>query len=394
MASHRSRPFRSLFLGSVALGAATYAGIAAYARKNTMLPPWFLAKYALTPNSEVGQLFPSRVIERSATPIETPHDLVPVDQVIPWKGEYRGLTRVLRETKTNAFLVAKNGTVVHSWVRDRFSTTTPHSSWSVAKSVVSLLIGQLIDEGKLGERDRLTEILPEFATGTAFDSVTVQHLLDMQSGILMPEDYTMLKPYTGVAGMLSTLDLPGYLFDRRALYTEPGTVTEYRSVDTQYLSMIVSRVENAPLAEIVQRKLWDPMGALDTAYWNTDVVDGIEKGFAMLNASARDFLKIGQLMLNRGRVGAKQVVPEAWIERIRAVASHPVHEARTWGYSAQWWHPHGHETDGDFTALGVNGQFIYVNPKHQTVIVKLSDHGTEEDEDELIEMFRAMARTA
>lgn len=382
---------RKLFFGTVALGGAALAGAAAYARANSMVSPAFIARYLVTPNSEAGRLFPYRVLRRAAQPRETPVNLKPIEQIVSWRGEHRGLTQVLHETRTNAFLVAHDGVITHSWVRDGFNMATPHSSWSVAKSVIGLVVGQLIAEKKLSEDTLLVDVLPEYRTGATFDKIRVKHLLDMESGIDLDESYTLLKPYTGVRGMLTSRDLPEYLFRNRRMYAAPGTVTEYRSVDTQYLSMMIARVENAPLTEVVQKRIWERIGAEDQAFWSLDDEGGIEKGYAMLNASARDFLKIGELILNDGRVGSDQVVPKSWVDRIKSPVGFPIHEARTWAYSTQWWHPEGYEEHGDLTALGIYGQYVYVNPAKRTVIVKLSDYGAEENEDETVEVFRTVA---
>jgi CubicO group peptidase (beta-lactamase class C family) len=159
-------------------------------------------------------------------------------------------------------------------------------------------------------------------------------------------------------------------------------------VDTQLLGMALARVEGLPLAELLERDIWGPIGAEDDALWNLDRSGGQEKGFCCLNATARDFAKIGRLVLDGGRAGDAQIVPPAWIDRIRTPAPHQV---GIWPYSAQWWHPTGGD-GADLTAVGVYGQYVYVDPPSGTVIVKLSDHGTTQDEQETIEVFRAIAR--
>jgi CubicO group peptidase (beta-lactamase class C family) len=313
----------------------------------------------------------------------------PLPQAVPWKGGVRPLEQVLAKTHTNAFLMLCHGELVHEWYREPAERDTRQSSWSVAKSVVSLLVGQLIAEGRLSEDTRLVAVLPEFATQAGFDRVTVQQLLDMESGIDVREDYATHKPFTGVGGLQMATDLPGYLMRNRELYFIPGSRSIYRSVDSQYLSMIVSRLEGAPLASVVERRLWRPMGAEGKATWNLDHADGTEKGFGNLNALPRDFARLGLLMAEGGKVNGQTLVPEAWMERI----ARPVAEAEPgWMYAAQWWHPPGYRQHRDFTALGVYGQYVYVNPARHAVVVKLSDHGAEQDEADLIEVFRALAQ--
>lgn len=385
-------PLRTALLGSALVVGGAVATLSAYAKARSFQGPGFLARYLMTPHSRAGDLFARRPIRRAAVPIEFPRDVRPIEQLVPWKGNWRGLTGVLADTHTNAFLVARDGVIVHEWCREGWDTATPHSSWSVAKSVVGLLTGQLIAEGTLTEETRLTEVLPEYKTGGPFDTITVGHLLDMRSGIDLAEEYKEWEAYTGVGGLMTTLDIPAYLARNRHTFAVPGTITDYRSVDSQYLSMIVARVEGEPLADVVQRRIWEPLGALDTAFWSLDRDGGIEKGFMALNATARDFLKIGQLVLDRGRVGAQQVVPETWIDRMSTPAGIVQSDSHAWGYAAKWWQPEGWDEHGDLTALGVYGQYVYVNPASRVVIVKLSDHGTEQDEDETIAVFRHLSK--
>ena len=183
-------------------------------------------------------------------------------------------------------------------------------------------------------------------------------------------------------------DLPGFLRDHRTVLFQPGSQGTYRSVDTALLGEIVRRVEGKPLATLLAERLWQPVGAEQDATWNLDHENGVEKAFCCVNAIARDYARIGQLVLDNGRVGDKQVVPAAWITRISQPVATPVDHL---GYSAQWWHPIG-DTDGDFSAVGIYGQFTYVNPKHRIVIVKLSDHGQDQDEAETIDVMRAIAQ--
>lgn len=156
--------------------------------------------------------------------------------------------------------------------------------------------------------------------------------------------------------------------------------------ESRLSSWSVAKVNDRPLSEVASTDLWTPLGAESGATWNLDREGGTEKGFCCLNATARDFAKIGQMVLDNGRVGDTQVVPAEWIERISTPSGLKLGD---WNYSAQWWH--APTSDGDFTALGVYGQYIYIDPDANTVIVKLSDHGTEQDEIETVDAMRFIA---
>ncbi|MGK8508026.1 serine hydrolase domain-containing protein [Nocardia asiatica] len=350
-------------------------------------PPTLL-RLMTDPPSAQGALFESRTVAASPTPRALPIAPRPLPEQVPWRGSRRSIADFLDATRTNSFLVLRGGALTHEWYRDGFAATTRQSSWSVAKSIVSLLIGRAVAAGKLAEDDRLVRVLPELTTGGAYDTVTIRDLLDMASGVDVSENYNKYLPLTGTARMYLTEDLAGFVRDHQGLRFPPGSAGEYRSVDTQLLGMALARIEGLPLGDLLERDLWAPIGAQDDALWNLDRAGGQEKAFCCLNATARDFAKIGQLVLDGGRVGDAQIVPPQWIERIRTPAPHRVGD---WPYGAQWWHPTGGD-GADLTAVGVYGQYVYVDPPSGTVIVKLSDHGTTQDEQETIEVFRAIAR--
>jgi CubicO group peptidase (beta-lactamase class C family) len=368
-----------------ALVAASYGG-AALAH---VPPPHTIVRLLTTAPSEQGQLFATRTVTASSTPSDLPAGTESLDLAgeVPWKGKQMPLRDVLGETKTNAFVVLHGGEVVEEWYADGKSATTRFSSWSVAKSVISLLVGQAIGRGELSEDDRLVDLVPELAGGSGgYDDITVRDLLDMASGVDVAENYREYWPFTGTARLFLSTDLPGYVAAHRSVTYAPGSDASYRSVDTQLLGMILTEVEGKPLAEQLTERLWQPLGAEADATWNLDREGGLEKAFCCINAVARDYARIGQLVLDDGMAGGQQLVPTAWIDRISTLAPR---EVSGWGYSAQWWHAPG--SDEDLCAVGVYGQYIYVNPAADTVIVKLSDYGTEQDELETVDMMRAIA---
>ncbi|MGW5376656.1 serine hydrolase domain-containing protein [Nocardia sp. NPDC003999] len=388
--SRRTRTHRYALRTAVVLLAvvAVFAGAAFATTAVLHIPaPPTLLRLLTDPPSTQGELFESRTVAASPTPRPLPVAPRPLPDGVPWKGSQISVADFLGATHTNSFLVLRGGALTHEWYRDGVTATTRQSSWSVAKSVVSLLTGRAIAAGRLNEDDRLVRILPELTTGGPYDTVTIRDLLDMASGVDVDENYNKYMPLTGTARMYLTEDLAGFVREHQGLRFPPGSAGEYRSVDTQLLGMALARAEGLPLSELLERDLWAPIGAEDAALWNLDRAGGQEKAFCCLNATARDFAKIGQIVLDGGRVGDAQIVPPTWIERIRT----PVHRVGDWPYGAQWWHPTGGD-GADLTAVGVYGQYVYVDPPSGTVIVKLSDYGTTQDEQETIEVFRAIAR--
>ena len=387
---HRRRRWTTWLAGVLvvllALIGAAYATTAAL----HVPSPHELFRLQTTAPSKQGTVFPTRPVMNSGPvrPLENdPSRSLPA--TVPWKGGELTVEEMLKTTNSQAFVVLQDGKVVDEWYADGVTADSQLSSWSVAKSVVSLMIGQAIERGDLTEDTRLVDVLPEFRGGQGrYDEITVRDLLDMASGIDVSENYNPWWPLNGTARLLLSTDLPDYLMDHRDTSFAPGSKSEYRSVDTQMLGMILAKVNGKPVAEVVSDGLWTPMGAQSEAKWNLDREGGIEKSFCCLNATPRDFARIGQVVLDGGQVDGRQVISPEWIQRISTPS--PLQPSGDWAYSAQWWHPMPLD-DNDFTALGVYGQYIYVSPDTRTVIVKLSDHGTEQDELDTIGAMRAIS---
>lgn len=341
--------------------------------------------------SRRGTLFASRPVA-VAGPDPSVLAVGPADRAVdvPWPSGEISREEFLRRTGTNAFLVVRDGLLTQEWYAPGIDPAQLHSSWSVAKSIVSLLLAHAIDDELVALDDRLVDILPEFSTGEAFDDITVRHLVDMCSGIDVPENVDDARPDVGTRGLYFTADIPGYLLRHRSLYAPAGTVGSYRSVNTAYLGLILARVTGRELADLASDWLWQPIGAESAALWNLDRPGGIEKAFCCVNATARDFARLGRLVAGGGSQD-RQLVAAAWLEQIRTPAELAVESLP---YSAHWWPVRDDTTgEGDTCAIGIHGQYIYVNPRRRVAIVKLSDHGTEEDEQETVQALRHIALT-
>jgi CubicO group peptidase (beta-lactamase class C family) len=289
---------------------------------------------------------------------------------VTWNGKKQDFATFLKETNTNAFLIIRNGKITYEqyWNGKTKSTVLP--SYSVAKTMTSLLIGQLIDEGKIKESDTFVSILPEFKAKSAFDKVTIRDLLDMNSGIGVSDNYPTGPTGWGVAiaQMYATTDMNWFLMHNRKMKEEPGTFPEYRSVNTQMLGMIIQKVTGRSLAEEFTDRVWQKVGADYDATWNVDSAAGHEKAFCCFNATARDYARVGQALMS----GEPKIASTAWKARL----SLPVVTLDYgWGYGAQMWHPY----PGVNLMLGLHGQYIYQDALHDTVIVKLSDMPTSAD---------------
>lgn len=156
--------------------------------------PVTLAALAVIEPSSVGTWFPSRIVQAPARASDLPVRPRPILDRVPWKGKTVPLMTVLGATHTNAFLVLQDGVLIHEWRRAGTGPETLFPSWSVAKSVVSLLVGAAVARGQLAETDRVSTLLPELRNGAVFGQITVRNLLDMASGIAVPENYDPRHP--------------------------------------------------------------------------------------------------------------------------------------------------------------------------------------------------------
>ncbi|MGC0363873.1 CubicO group peptidase (beta-lactamase class C family) [Rhodococcus sp. 27YEA15] len=234
-APKRSRTRRILTRTAITLPIVTVVLVAgayvATAVLDIPAPPTVIKLLTDAPSTQ-GQLYPSRTAAASATPRPMRVVAAPLPDTVAWKGAQVPVGEFLSTTQTNAFLIVRDGVMTHEWYRDGVEPTTAMASWSMAKSVVSLMIGRAIDAGKISEDDTLVDILPDLATGGDYDAVTVRNLLDMTSGIDVSENYNPYFPLTGTARMYLTKDLGGFVRDHRDLQFEPGSRGDYRSVDT------------------------------------------------------------------------------------------------------------------------------------------------------------------
>jgi CubicO group peptidase (beta-lactamase class C family) len=331
-------------------------------------------KLGLAPASKTPTLMPWHVIDPSDKPIALPVASEKMPAEIMYKGTSLAFNEFLKQTDTNAFLVIRNGVMTYEWYKDGVTQSTQLPSYSVAKTMTSIMIGQLINQGKIKESDKFVDYFPNLKAGSSFDLVTIQQLLDMQAGVGVSDNYPSGPSGWGVAiaQMYATTDLDWFLKNNRKIAFEPGSKSEYMSVDTQMLGMIIKKVTGKRVSDYFSKNVWQAVGAKYPATWNVDRIGGTEKTFCCFNASAIDYGRVGMLFLNGGYAGPTKVIDNNWLKRL----STPVTTLdRNWGYGAQVWHPYPNTS----LALGLHGQFIFINPATRTVIVKLSDNPTDSD---------------
>ncbi len=353
----------------------------------------YLALFGLTKAIRYPE--PISAIKLGIAPASKTPDLMPFHNIIaapssyaPWKSgnsetvqsvKYDGkritFDEFLEKTSTNAFIIVRNGKITYESYLNGKKQETILPSYSVAKTMTSLLIGQLIDEGKIKESDTFVSILPKFKAGTTFDDVTIKDLLDMNSGIGVSDNYPSGPSGWGVAiaQLYASTDVNWWLEQNKKMREVPGEFPEYRSVNTQMLGLIIQKVTGSNLSDEFTDRVWQKMGADYDATWNVDRKGGYEKAFCCFNATARDYARIGLALISaQGAKNPNAITSQAWLKRLSTPA---VTLDYGWGYSAQMWHPY----PGINLMMGLHGQYIYQDKANKTVIVKLSDLPTSAD---------------
>jgi len=354
--------------------AVLYVALFAFLKVVHYPDPIATIKLGLAPASKTPTLLPWHVIDPASKPIAIPVASEKMPAEIMYKGTSLAFNEFLKQTDSNAFLVFRNGVMTYEWYKDGVTQSTQLPSYSVAKTMTSIMIGQLVAQGKIKESDKFVTYFPKLKAGTSFDLVTIKQLLDMQAGVGVSDNYPSGPSGWGVAiaQMYASTDVDWFLKNNRKMSFEPGSKSEYMSVDTQMLGMIIKKVTGKKVADYFSQNVWQVVGAKYPATWNVDRIGGTEKTFCCFNAAASDYARVGMLFLNGGYAGPNKVIDKAWLARMTT----PVTTLdRNWGYGAQVWHPYPNTS----LMLGLHCQFVFINPATRTVIVKLSDNPTSSD---------------
>ncbi len=347
------------------------------------------------------RMFDHRVVHRGGPPHVFERAPASLPPIYTYREEDKAVREFLEETWTTGLIVIHDDRIVYE---EYFLGNTEASkciSWSVCKSFVSALVGIALAEGHIQDiGDPVSRYVP-LLKGSGYDGVPIKHVLQMSSGVRFDEDYAAFFSDINRMGRAIALNQP--LDDFVASLeneVEPGTRHHYVSMDTQVLGMVLREATGQDLSAYLEDRIWKRIGMESDAFWMVDG-DGMELAFGGLNAVLRDYARFGLLYLKEGLWNDRQVVPAQWVrDSVTPDAPHlrpGVNEASGFplGYGYQWWIPENPE--GDFLAIGIYNQFIYVHPEHNVVIAKTSayaDYDVDGVEKELesIALFRAIAR--
>jgi CubicO group peptidase (beta-lactamase class C family) len=298
---------------------------------------------------------------------------------LPPSFDFRGTridtTAFLALTDTTGLIVIKDDKIV---IEHYFRGTDAHTrtiAWSVSKAFVSALVGIAVSEGKIHSIvDPVTQYVPELA-GSGYDGVRIKDALQMSSGVRWNEDQrdsqSDVVRFGRTVAFGQSLDAFAATLPREHA---PGTYLRYNSMDTQVLSMVLRRATGTSLADYLSTRLWRPLGMQDDGYFLTDR-DRVEFAAGGLNATLRDYARLGLLYAHGGNWRGAQIVPSEWVrasmtpDAPQLMPGRRASSTEIWGYGYHWWLP---DLRGDYLAVGIFNQFIYVNPLQRLVIVKSS----------------------
>lgn len=304
------------------------------------------------------------------------NNLILADKPQPWRQHelYNKipLTDTLRNElerfKSIGFFVAKDGKALWEYYWDGYSGESHTNSFSMSKSVITMLVGKAIEQGYIKSLDQpVTDFLPEFKDDEFGKLCTIGDLSAMTSGYDWSEDYYFPLNPTAKAYYGDKIEKQML---KRKFIRQPGGKFNYISSDTQLLAIILQRATNRSVSQYLQEEFWQPMSMEQDAYWSKDRKDGMEKAYCCLNSNVRDFGKFGQLLLQNGNWNGKQILDSAFIQKMITpnYKAFQKDEPARYGYSI--WTDYEHKPNF-YGLMGHLGQRVIVVPSENLVIVRL-----------------------
>jgi CubicO group peptidase (beta-lactamase class C family) len=320
-----------------------------------------------------------------------PGEPLPADFRDPHQGASRTIADYVARRPVTGLMVLKDGRVLHEQYARGQGPATRFLSASMAKSVVGLLVGIALHEGRIRSLDDLArEYVPDLA-GNPYGETSLRNLLAMSSGVAFAERYDDADDLRRLLQDTIEHASPGgaAVLQRYTQRRVPaGAAFYYSSADTQALGLVLRGATGMSVAEYLGTRLWAPRGAEDDASYLVDAA-GQEATFAFLHARLRDFARLGVLLADEGRgPGGRQVVPAQWVHeatRVSGPHTQPYIASAYYGYGLQFWVFPG--SRGQFAMLGVRGQVVFVDPALKLVLVQTAVWPTPGDRDARTELL-------
>jgi CubicO group peptidase (beta-lactamase class C family) len=319
-------------------------------------------------------------IRKADRPFQLDAPTAPFSITYTHNGRTYGLDDYFRHGDTLAFVVLEDQQVVYEKYLHGTTSSDRYLSMSVAKSIVSILVGAAVDEGRIRSvKDPVVKYLP-YLERSGYKDATLEDVLRMASGVDFSEEYGNADSGIGLLSRANRTGTPTFAAFAASLGSDvkPGTAFRYQSVNTQVLGLLLEQVTGMPLNRYAEEKLWKKIGAESDAFIVTGEKQPGTCAYSCFFATLRDYARVGLMAMRGGALGGTRVVSEEWIRasttpapfarpRLDQSTNTPVR-----GYGYQWWIPYGEDRDGAFQAVGIRGQTIYVNPARRVVIAQFS----------------------
>jgi CubicO group peptidase (beta-lactamase class C family) len=340
---------------------------------------------------------PSRELSASPNPfqfgVDTSKETL-IKETFQSNAQIKDLDAFLEDTGTWAFLVIQNDTVLYERYFKGHQRDSLVTSFSVAKSFDSALVGIAIEEGYIKSvNDPITDYIPELAKRDPhFREIQIRHLLMMASGLRYEDQRIFLAPDHSLTYEFE--DLRHLILTETEVVAQPGTAFVYNDYNPLLLGLILERATGRPVTAYLQEKIWDPIGMEYGGSWSLDSEQsGFEKMESSLNARPVDYAKFGRLYLNGGNWNGTQVVPAEWVAA--STQDNGMIEDAPIYYGYLWWGENCNPKSQDFLAVGNYGQFIYVSPAKDLIIVRNgAEYGVKSSGEEWVVWAEAFCKFA
>ncbi len=374
-----------------------------FTRSDVTLANWRTQPYSQWAFHNASELVPSVIIASNNKPETPARDLgaLATLKVRSLAGPMVTLPEFLTQNATDAFVVMRRGVIAAEWYAPHYDPARPHLIFSITKSVTGLIAEILAEQGKLTFEDRVGDIMPDMI-GSAFGDVSLRHLFDMQVSVDFSDDYLdtsgAFDRYR--RAMLWNPEKPGeiapdlrlFLANIRKGAHEHGTRHAYHSINTDLAGIVLEVVTGQRFADLVRDLLWVPLGAHSDAHITVDRAGTARAGGGM-STTARDLARLGEML----RLGGRGIVPENHVAELWRGGDRTLWAEGDQAYlfSGGSYRSYFYEDGaGVLAGIGIHGQWLWIDPASETVIVRLSAEplpSHEELDHAIIEMLRSVA---
>jgi CubicO group peptidase (beta-lactamase class C family) len=346
--------------------------------------------------SRFDEMVPARTVARGAEAWPLKRSAAEPAFRYTYQSQDSGLDDYLSRNRTTGLLILKGDTILAE--RYQYDRKPEHrmNSYSMAKTLVAMLVGVALAEGKIQALDdRADRYVPELK-GTPYGETPIRHLLTMSSGVRFTENYSGADDVATLARLSVLGESEGgaaTVMPFRTRDRAPGEKFSYSSAETQVLGLVLRAATGRTLADYLSAKIWQPMGAEADASWAMDK-GGYEAAYFAVNATVRDYGRLGMLLANDGAFDGRRIIPAGWVRAATTPAAKQFEPGQTglfFGYGYQTWIVPGPERQ--FVLRGLRGQSVFVDPKSKLVLVHTAARNVGDPGSELLALWFAVVKS-